>query len=222
MKPQFTFLFLLVAILSGSCCNTSNNDKTETEEQTYQTNINQPDTTIYIVLNDSIRGMLTAKGQMISDKAQKAIKSALLVAVKEGGLENALEYCNLKALPITDSVSASENVQIMRLAKKYRNPLNTINNNESRIYNDYEMLVENGDSLYPIILADENNHPVFYKPILVDALCLNCHGTPGEQISPELVKKIVELYPNDKATGFKIGDLRGMWSVTFSDYVIPR
>lgn len=220
MKLQVIFLFLLVAFLSYSCCNTNN--KTKTENQAHQTLANHSGAVTYIVLNDSIRGMLAAEGKMISEKAQKTIKFALQNAIKEGGLQNAMVYCNLQALPITDSVSQSENVQIKRLAKKYRNPLNATTESESRILDDYEMLLNNGDSLYPIIMAGENKHPVYFKPILVDAVCLNCHGTPGEQISPSLTEKITELYPNDKATGFKAGELRGMWSITFTDYMISE
>ena len=45
--------------------------------------------------------------------------------------------------------------------------------------------------------------------------CLQCHGTPNQDIAPETLAAIQKLYPDDKATGFKLGDLRGLWRVTF-------
>lgn len=223
MKPQTLLLFLLGIFLSFSCCNTSNKTNSKTakaEKKAYHPVVIQPDTTIYIVLNDSIREALTTQGKQISIMAKQAIKSALQSAIKEGGLEYALEYCNLNALPITDSVSIIENVQIKRLAKKNRNPLNATDENESNIYKSYVIKWIGGEYMYPMVIPGKNNHPVYFDPMLVEALCLNCHGTVGEQINPELAKKIAELYPDDKAIDFKAGELRGMWSITFLDYVI--
>ncbi|MEX2498681.1 MAG: DUF3365 domain-containing protein [Wenzhouxiangellaceae bacterium] len=41
--------------------------------------------------------------------------------------------------------------------------------------------------------------------------CVICHG---ESIAPELAETIKQLYPQDQATGFAPGELRGAFSVT--------
>ena len=41
-------------------------------------------------------------------------------------------------------------------------------------------------------------------------LCLQCHG---EAIAPPVAEKISALYPDDKATGFREGDIRGAFVV---------
>ncbi|MFM8269556.1 MAG: DUF3365 domain-containing protein [Pseudomonadota bacterium] len=41
----------------------------------------------------------------------------------------------------------------------------------------------------------------------VEAVCLNCHGT---HLNPEVKKEISSLYPSDQATGFQVGDFRGL------------
>ena len=51
--------------------------------------------------------------------------------------------------------------------------------------------------------------PVLEKPT-VGEVCLKCHG---ENIDPAVKAKLGELYPNDKATGYKLGDLRGAFTV---------
>ena len=50
----------------------------------------------------------------------------------------------------------------------------------------------------------------FMKAIPTGAVCLKCHGT---DLSPAVTAKLTELYPDDKATGFKEGDLRGAFVV---------
>jgi hypothetical protein len=223
MKTHLVFLFLIGIFISFSCCKTNKKANSKTanvEKKVYHPILLQPDTTIYIVLNDSLREALTTQGKQISIKAKQAIKSALQNAIKEGGLGYALEYCNVNAMPIVDSVSMNEHVQIRRLAKKYRNPLNETDANESNIYKSYVIKWLNGEFMYPMVIPGKNNHPVYFDPMQVESLCLNCHGKVGEQINPDLAKKIAELYPNDKAIDFEVGELRGMWSITFLNYVI--
>ena len=41
--------------------------------------------------------------------------------------------------------------------------------------------------------------------------CATCHG---ESVSPEILAEIKARYPDDTATGFAVGDLRGMFTVS--------
>ena len=49
----------------------------------------------------------------------------------------------------------------------------------------------------------------YYKPLKVAQVCLNCHGD-AKTISPAVQKKLQALYPEDRATGYKEGDFRGV------------
>ena len=49
------------------------------------------------------------------------------------------------------------------------------------------------------------------KAIPTGGLCLQCHGTA---IAPKLAEKLSELYPEDKATGYSEGEIRGAFVVT--------
>jgi hypothetical protein len=66
-------------------------------------------------------------------------------------------------------------------------------------------------------LTAEN--PVFQGPIdgrevymqaqfIPSPLCLTCHGN-GDQIPKEVTEALAKLYPDDQATGYALGDLRG-------------
>lgn len=52
-----------------------------------------------------------------------------------------------------------------------------------------------------------------FLPIRLKAECLLCHGPP-DQILPEIQNALKTHYPEDQATGFETGDLRGWFWVT--------
>ena len=48
------------------------------------------------------------------------------------------------------------------------------------------------------------------KPIPTVGLCVTCHG--GD-VSEKITQRINFLYPNDLATGFSVGDIRGAFTL---------
>jgi hypothetical protein len=68
------------------------------------------------------------------------------------------------------------------------------------------------------LVADEKGMVHYFKPILLQPLCLNCHGNEELDISPAVLAMLKKEYPEDKATGFAAGDLRGMWHITFNPF----
>jgi hypothetical protein len=50
----------------------------------------------------------------------------------------------------------------------------------------------------------------YVEPILLQSPCLACHG---DALAPEVAARIGELYPEDRAVGFQVGDLRGVFWV---------
>ena len=52
----------------------------------------------------------------------------------------------------------------------------------------------------------------YMKPIILQAPCLGCHG-PVENIEPEVKAILNNKYPDDKATGYQMDDLRGAVSI---------
>ena len=47
----------------------------------------------------------------------------------------------------------------------------------------------------------------YAEPLVIQELCLTCHGT---NVAPEVKAVLDETYPADKATGYSVGDLRGV------------
>ncbi len=75
-------------------------------------------------------------------------------------------------------------------------------NNELNSETEYAEIVEEGDYKYLRYL----------KPILVQAECLNCHGSETD-LMPEVKQLIAQQYTEDKAVGYQIGELRGAVSI---------
>lgn len=53
----------------------------------------------------------------------------------------------------------------------------------------------------------------YFQRIVTREMCLQCHGDL-QTVDLELWKQIRIAYPYDKATGYKVGDLRGMFVVS--------
>ena len=218
MKMMSRITFLVIAALLLTACE----NQPEKKEKTTQSKL-PPSAREYAVVSmnkatESANIEISESGWVLSRKTGKALKKELRAAIKEGGLEYAVTFCNTRAMEITDSISKAENVDISRLAKKFRNPSNEMNERETNIYKNYVLSFVAKDDLNAKISWNDQGEPTYYYPIMVEGLCLKCHGTPGKEVDMNLANKIAELYPNDIAMQFKAGDPRGMWAISFPNY----
>lgn len=154
-------------------------------------------------------------GEEISLEAQKQLMGTLQKAIEEKGVSGAVEFCNVQALPILQEVSDQYGVTVRRASNKYRNPADKPLKEEKEILEAYEYNEQNGiKNTTNLQKIKGGSVLLFSKAITIPgALCLNCHGEPGKDIPEEALQKIDRLYPEDKAKGHAIGDLRGMWSI---------
>ena len=72
---------------------------------------------------ESIQMEYLKMGGEVSKLAQTVLLKNVSQAMKKGGPGYAIEFCNLKAMPLMDSLSKLHNCQIKRIATKYRNPV---------------------------------------------------------------------------------------------------
>lgn len=202
-------------LLSG--CLSDNNEK-DKQKNKLDDNIKVS----YIDPKDEKVKILKKKGGAIAKIATVELGKKLKIAIDELGLEEAINFCNIEALELTDSVSKAEGVTIKRVAKKYRNPMNETSPEESKIYKQYVMEWLTGVPLISKIAIGNDGHPVYYKPIIISKKCLMCHGKPGENMPSNISDRIAELYPDDKAINFEDGHPRGMWAITFTDITVNK
>lgn len=154
------------------------------------------------------------RGIEITDSTGMALVSQLVKAMQEGGVPNAIAYCNVEALPITARQSEKYGVKISRVAVRNRNEENIANKEEKELFIDWENALNTNEPLQPKLLTVDKKK-VFYRPITMKSMCLSCHGEVGKQISSENYDLIKSFYPHDKAINFADGSLRGAWKIEF-------
>ena len=156
------------------------------------------------------------KGSAISGKLQAALAKELTAKMKENGAEEAIDYCSLQALPITQQISEEEKVELARVSHKFRNPSNAASEEELKLIENYINLQQSGEQLSPVVISGKGVK-TYYSPITLAApLCLSCHGNSSE-IDPGALAVIKERYPDDKAVDFELNEVRGMFKVVFKD-----
>jgi hypothetical protein len=166
-------------------------------------------------LTEAESAVYVEKGKVIAGTTFSALSSRLQAAMKEGGVPQAIAYCNLNAYPLTDSLAKANQAEIRRTSLLTRNPENAPNMAEKVMLDEYAAAAGEGKELKPQVVLLDDETVAFYAPIKVNAFCLQCHGKLGENLTEENYAIIKENYPDDQAIGYLDGDLRGMWSIKF-------
>lgn len=144
------------------------------------------------------------------------LSAELARAIAKDGPAGALPVCSAGAPRIAAEVGKARGVTLRRATSKARNPKNTADETERQVLAGFAAALEKKQAPKPETRANPDGSVSFFAPIvLANPLCLQCHGDPQRDIAPGTLEAIHRLYPGDQATGFKIGDLRGVWRVTF-------
>lgn len=155
------------------------------------------------------------KGQDITKDVAVIMSTALTKSLNDGGVGRAAQYCSFMAIPLIDTLAVRSGVSIRRTSTKLRNAKNdTPTERELAVLNQYAQQKAAGQELQPIAELIDPQTVAYYQPILVQPLCLNCHGIPGETLTDADYDVIKYLYPQDEAIGYNLDDLRGIWSMT--------
>jgi hypothetical protein len=134
----------------------------------------------------------------------KTLKGELTSAVKETSFAGAVDFCHERAPAIAKEVASEHGVAIGRTSHRLRNVDNTppawaedaVERKEAREY----------------IFRGPDDQLGYLKPIKLGGLCTNCHG-PKDELAPGVAEQLQRTYPQDEATGFAEGDLRGWFWV---------
>lgn len=146
--------------------------------------------------------------QMLGGQLQQSLAEVL----KSSGTVQAITVCHTQAPAMAKAVSHEKGLQISRVSLKNRNPtMGTPSDWQTSILHTFEQRKANGEEASQLVYAEVvGNEFRFMKAIPTAQVCLQCHGS---DLKPEVLGKLKEVYPADKATGFKEGDLRGAFVV---------
>lgn len=157
--------------------------------------------------------LIQEKGRAVVQEAFAMLSTNLLSALGAGGPSNAIPFCSVQALPLTESVSQKFAAEVRRVSQRTRNPRNAPSARETSMLEGFQSQLAAGESPRPAIIRT-NNEVFYYAPIMINTpLCLICHGEPRRDMAAETTQLLRKLYPDDQATGYQLNDLRGMWVV---------
>lgn len=128
------------------------------------------------------------------------LSGRLASVMKERGAEAAIEVCRAEAPALAKAVGKERDLRIGRTSWKLRNPGNQ------------------APDWATGPLASRPSEPWFQSPpagglqallpIRLMKSCLACHGD-SRDLGPGVAQALARHYPQDRATGFKEGELRG-------------
>ena len=147
----------------------------------------------------------------------KTLGSNMKKNMKAGGPMKALDFCAQEAYTLTESVNKKlpNGIKVKRISLKYRNPANKPQKDEMDVLAALQNL-KDANIILPkqIVQKVDATTYKYYKPLIINKkVCLKCHGKITNQ---NLKRAINEKYPSDKATHYKMGDLRGAVVVTIN------
>lgn len=159
-------------------------------------------------------------GNRIATATFDTLRKSLINAIGKRGTEGAIDLCHTDVIALTNAYA--DTVIIKRAAPKFRNPANKPDSLELAVFEQMSQVMQATGNPEPVLYKDTFSGQVHYfKPIILQALCINCHGAPQQDIQPSTMLAIREKYPNDQAVNFKGGELRAVWHILFKPVSKP-
>lgn len=165
-------------------------------------------------LTDQIKNELRKDAKEFSE----SLKNILVKEIRTNGIVSAVNVCSDTAQILTNDYGVGKGIYIKRVSFKNRNQNSIPDEYESKALKYFEELKSSGklnDTTEYIEIEETNGIKKvrYLKPIIIQPLCLNCHGDV-ENINQDVKNALHTRYPEDKATGYQIDDLRGAVSIS--------
>ncbi|OYY92427.1 MAG: cytochrome c family protein [Hydrogenophilales bacterium 28-61-23] len=169
----------------------------------------------------------TPSPKMVADLNDEARKTAggmiqtlggeLKAAMTAGGPAEAIVVCKEKAPKIAAEAAARTGMRIKRVSLKNRNPKGVPDAWETEALAGLEQRLAAGEKpetldTHSVVNTPDGKVFRYAKALVMQPVCVNCHGA-AENLSPEVKAKLATEYPEDKATGYTPGMIRGVLSI---------
>lgn len=148
------------------------------------------------------------QAEALAGRLKKNLVTQLSKKIATDGIVAAVPFCHVHVKPIAKEAAGSDlsKFEIGRTSHKIRNSQNKAQDWMA----PYVKRFQASDVKNPMkaqIHTFTDGKKAYLEPLYLGPQCLSCHG---ESLNGELKAKIAELYPQDQATGFKLGEFRGL------------
>lgn len=160
---------------------------------------------------------LLPEARKVATMVPPKLLAVLTTEIEKGGPEGAIGACREKAPAMAKAASEQTGWSIRRVSLNNRNPKAVPDAWERAVLEDFDRRAAAGESPATLekgeMVTEEGRQSYRYMKALPTLdLCLKCHG-PQAALSPAVKAKLVELYPQDKATGYSVGQIRGAMTI---------
>ena len=139
------------------------------------------------------------------------LKPELKKALKSGGPAHAIQVCSQTAPDIAQRLRNESGWYIKRVSLKNRNRTAVPDAWERKVLEQFDKRQAGGESAEKMAYAEVvDGRFRFMKAQGVEAVCLNCHAA---EVSAEVEAALKAKYPEDKARGYSLGQIRGAFSL---------
>lgn len=150
-----------------------------------------------------------ARAEQAMNALQQALLTALIAAMQEGGPPAAVTVCHDQAVAIAEKVAREQGIALGRTSHRLRNPANAP---RPWAKSAVEQVAGSKAAAVQRLVVDLGERVGVLRPIGTADMCLRCHGAP-DAVRQQIGTALAASYPQDQATGFAAGDLRGwMWA----------
>lgn len=138
----------------------------------------------------------------------------LKAEMSANGPESAIGVCKQAAPEIAAKLSAEKSWQVGRVGTRVRNAdLNTPNNWQQEALKQFSERLAKGEKPETMEFTQVENDGYdrylrYAKAVMVQPVCVTCHGS-AESMPDGVKARLKTEYPNDKASGYQVGELRG-------------
>ena len=165
------------------------------------------------VLAESSEDYMLVEARTQTKAFAQDLKATLMQGMKAEGPLAAIRLCNTEA-PEIATANSKDGWEVGRTSVKLRNPDNAPDEWEAGVLESFAQRAAAGENLATMeASARQDGHFRYMKAIPVGGPCVVCHG---EQIAEPVAARLSELYPADEARGYKPGDLRGAFTLTYT------
>lgn len=147
------------------------------------------------------------RGERARDALAKALMAELTAAVAARGAAGAIDVCSERAPALAVEVGKEHGLRVGRTAARLRNP-----RNDAPAWAAQAVGAADAAAAGAMRFAGPGGEFGVLQPIWLVPLCVQCHGAP-DQLADGVAAALRQRYPEDRATGFLPGDLRGWFWV---------
>ncbi|MDD2729062.1 DUF3365 domain-containing protein [Malikia sp.] len=153
------------------------------------------------------------EARQVAGSVPPKLMAVLSAAIQQGGPAHAIGVCQSEAPKMARAASEATGWQIRRVSLGNRNPKAVPDAWERQTLETFDRQQAagaDGSRLERAEVVTENGQQVkrYMRALPVQAACLQCHGT-ADQLGPGVAARLSELYPQDKGTGYLLGQIRG-------------